>query len=717
MACIVRKEEKFAKVFPWKWILNSDRSFRLWTTPIILLIVSAISFGLYANKQGFYWDDWGIAWAGFFQGLMGLKATFSANDALRAYVDAALLSFFGINPFVWQILAILMRWLAAVTLWWLLRLVWPKYPRPVFMVTLLFLVYPGFSQQAIALTYYYLWFLLVILFSSLGLMLWAVRTTKYFWPAMIVALLLSALHLFLCQYFFGVELLRILFLWLVLGSIIPNPKKRLKHTLIYYAPFALVLMVFLFWRVFIFKFPGYQPYLLYSFQSSPLQGLIGLIKTMGQTIYTVSLQAWTKVIQIPNVDKGGSRFSTFYPWIIISCLIGLIFYQDRLAIQTPSQQEKPDRKYVWQFFGIGLMGILLAGIPYYLTKLPVRATFPEDRFTLAFALGVSFLLVFVIEMLLKPSYSITFVSVLVTLAVGLHFYTSFLYRNENEVQRIFLWQTTWRVPAFRENTLILSDDTTFPYTDDEGLSFALNWTYSPENHTNRLPYLFLNISSRLGAGKSLPSLEKDVPVNKNFILSAIFSGSTDKAVVIYFSPPSCLRILNPIYDADFVSLPVIWENSGKPTIQDVRFLPKNTRKALPLSNMDSILPDPGHAAKPPAFIFSNEPKHDWCYIFEKADLARQIGNWDEAARLGDEAAGNSFYPGDLSEYLVFIESYAHVQRWQDAQAYSEKVAGWAPDLRPALCGIWQRAELFENNTDSTRALISSVKRELYCLIP
>jgi hypothetical protein len=715
MACTDRNENRFARMLPLKWVQNSDRSFRLWTIPVVLFIVSVLSFGLYANQQGFYWDDWSFAWTRFFRGFEGLKELLSVTRPMRAYIDSALTPLFGVNPFAWHILAILMRWLAAVSLWWVLRQVWPTYVRPVFVVALLFLVYPGFSQQAIAMTYYYFWFLQVILFLSFGLMLRAAQVSKFSWAAMIIALLLSVLQLFSSEHFFGVELLRPVFLWVFLGSTIPDFKKRTGRTVQYYAPFVLLLVIFLCWRLFIFKFPGYQPTLLGSLQSSPLQGLLGLIKTVGHTMFTVSLQAWSQVFQIPVLTEGGRVFATLYPWILIICLVGLILYQERLTAQIPAQQEKRDRKYAWQFIVVGLIAILFAGIPYYFTNLPVWLTFPENRFTLPFALGVSLLLAPLLDLLPKPSYTIALVSAITALAIGLHFYSGYLYRNERDLQNTFLWQLTWRAPAFRQGTLLLSDDYTFQYTDDEGLTAALNWTYAPENHTAQLPYAYFIISGRLRG--ALPSLGEGVPVKKNYFW-ANFSGTTNQVIVTYFAPPSCLRVLDPIYDANIVSLPVAsWDIAGQPKIQEVRFLPQYTLEALPLANMDSILLEPQQAAKPPAFMFSSEPKHNWCYLFEKGDLARQAGDWETVASLGDEAIKQFYYPNDLSEYLVFIEAYTHLSRWQDAQVYSERVAGWAPVLTPSLCEIWHRAEQFEHISDHDRALVATVKQELRCPAP
>jgi hypothetical protein len=86
--------------------------------------------------------------------------------------------------------------------------------------------------------------------------------------------------------------------------------------------------------------------------------------------------------------------------------------------------------------------------------------------------------------------------------------------------------------------------------------------------------------------------------------------------------------------------------------------------------------------------FGKEPAHAWCYYFEKAELARQRGDWQTAAHLGDEAAAKGFTARDEMEKLVFIEAYAHVGRWDDALEIS---SGFHNDGKlPMLCNLWQR---------------------------
>jgi hypothetical protein len=185
-------------------------------------------------------------------------------------------------------------------------------------------------------------------------------------------------------------------------------------------------------------------------------------------------------------------------------------------------------------------------------------------------------------------------------------------------------------------------------------------------------------------------------------------------VISFNNPSSCLRVLNPAFDQDLIFLPVYKVKDGRITELDAHALPSLAARALPLSNMDQIITNPDQSAKPPAFILGPEPHTTWCYFFEKADLARQTGDWQEVARLGDEAFGSHYYPVDLSEYIVFIEAYARLGRWQDAEKLAHSVSEPAPVINPALCAIWNRTEQAGQLSENDRSQLTGLKQEFQC---
>jgi hypothetical protein len=152
----------------------------------------------------------------------------------------------------------------------------------------------------------------------------------------------------------------------------------------------------------------------------------------------------------------------------------------------------------------------------------------------------------------------------------------------------------------------------------------------------------------------------------------VFTGNTSQTVSFNYSPPGCLRLLDPNID------------SGN------RLLPEESmmREASRLSSSKWILVAP--TARMPE-IYGPEPAHGWCYYFERADLAAQSGNWSLVAELGDQAFRLNDYPNDPVERFVFIEGYAHEGNWARAKEIAVQSYKVSPNyVGPLLCKLLNR---------------------------
>ena len=118
--------------------------------PLVLLTLCLLAYGLLIPWLGFYWDDWSQVWTWHTQGAEGLVRLCSSDRPLQGYVLAALTRALGNSPLPWHILALVGRWLSAVALWLVLRVVWPKRAWEAAATAMLFAAYPGFTQQPIA---------------------------------------------------------------------------------------------------------------------------------------------------------------------------------------------------------------------------------------------------------------------------------------------------------------------------------------------------------------------------------------------------------------------------------------------------------------------------------------------------------------------------------------------------------------------------------------
>jgi hypothetical protein len=111
-----------------------------------------------------------------------------------------------------------------------------------------------------------------------------------------------------------------------------------------------------------------------------------------------------------------------------------------------------------------------------------------------------------------------------------------------------------------------------------------------------------------------------------------------------------------------------------------------------------------------------EPAHGWCYYFEKADLARQLGDWETVTQLGDVAFSLDDYPNDPVERFVFIEGYAHTTDWEKAVELSQASYKVSKNyVAPLLCKLWDRIERETKSTPEQKSTLVIVRSMFGCL--
>jgi hypothetical protein len=279
--------------------------------------------------------------------------------------------------------------------------------------------------------------------------------------------------------------------------------------------------------------------------------------------------------------------------------------------------------------------------------------------------------------------------------MGQQFYTANDFRRDWTRQQEIFWQMVWRMPGLEPGTAILTHELPLRYETDMGLTAPLNWIYAPGYDGGELPYALLYTRTRLDR-VSLPALEPEQPISFEY-RTVDFKGSTSQAVTILVSPNACLHVLDSVYAG------------GDTYERQPRFL----RDAIPLSDPSLIITD----AEPPEIpvsLFGKEPPHDWCYYFEKAELARQIGDWERVVSLGDEARAQGFFPGDALEWLPFIEGYVVTGDTKSAGELS--ILAYKDDSRPrkGLCYTWKRIQVNGKGQMEVETLASEMLKKFEC---
>jgi hypothetical protein len=194
---------------------------------------------------------------------------------------------------------------------------------------------------------------------------------------------------------------------------------------------------------------------------------------------------------------------------------------------------------------------------------------------------------------------------------------------------------------------------------------------------------FLNIDYK--PGKPITNKDRNL----------LFSGNTSDAIsLIHQGGNRCLQVLDTVY-------------TGQP------FYSSGQDQLINISNVSRIV-DNANAAPPNPDVFGSEPSHDWCYYFEKADLARQRQDWQTVLSLEKQAQKQNLAPKFGPEYIPFIEAHAQVGDWQTAYDLSLAVQKLTPLTEPLLCQNWDRlSKLVSANTN----IVNQVKQTFLCSTP
>lgn len=640
--------------------------------PIILLLFTLLAFAPLIPFLGFYWDAWPYLWQYHVFGPSGYPAFVVSDRPYSAFIFQILTYLFGTRAIYYHIFTLLCRWLSGWAFWWILQQVWSRNRIVNIYAAILFILYPGFLQQPIALPYCHHFSHMALFLFSVGAMLAALRDRKRSWLYTVLALI-AQLNIFSLEYFASLEFIRPFLMWFMLRDEIPDTKQRLKKTMRSWAPYLVLLAFFYYWRIFLFSFPTYEPKMLNELSQDFSTGIFNLMLQALKDLLTVTYGAYKNIFLFPKVSEVGYFAAYGYWGILCISLIITSFILIAVEVKEDGGQTQRDPKQGIAVFVIGLLSLLFAGVIFWITKLSVRIEFAWDRLTLAYMFGVALLIASLVFWLLRPKHlRIAFTASLVSLTIAFHFLNAMAFKHDWDTFKDFFWQLSWRVPDLKENTIIMT--TLFPlkYYSDNSLTAPLNWMYDPESKDDTLSYMFYFSDVRLKVGR-LTALEKDLPVEQ-WYRSFSFSGNSTDTVVIRYDPPGCLQVLD-----------VRYANAGIiPNLTDLE------AAQIPLSNLDRIITSSIDEKHPPIEIVGEEIEHGWCYYFEKADLARQTADWDVVLTLKDEADAAGFSPRNPSEWLPFFEAYLQTEQWDKAVDLIHASLAVDDKYTPGILFTWDR---------------------------
>ncbi len=462
--------------------------------------------------------------------------------------------------------------------------------------------------------------------------------------------------------------------------------QRLTQALKHWWPYLLVWIADATWLAYYYKSGAYISYDVTAVQSIP--PLADVARAFADALWKAGLYVWFQVLVLM------ARSISTPTSLLTLAIIAIAFVALTIYLLRSKAFESPNRGFAIPAAIIGLLGILFGRVPSLAAGLPLTLQSSYDRFMISMMLGASLFVVGLVELLvINLRAKIGIFALLIALAAGQQFFNANIFRRDWTRQQEIYWQMAWRMPALQPGTAVVTQQMPLDYETDFSMTAALNWIYAPQLRSAALPYALIYDEKRLGGGV-LPSLETGTIIRFPF-RTIEFTGSTSKMVAIYVPADGCLRVLDPtLGDAQTYS----------------KFSPSLT-EPIPLSN-PSLIRTNAPYPRLPAAVFGEEPKHDWCYLYEKAELARQEKNWNEVVALAAQASLGGFAPQDDFEWLPFIEGYARTGHIPSAEDLTHKAWDQDRKLHPGLCVLWKR--LKSDGPPDAQAAAASILGQYGC---
>lgn len=644
---------------------------------LLIFLIAALAYLPLAHLLGFYNDDWYLMYVGLSQGAARFMDVFAIDRPFRGYFVGWMFELLGTHALWYTYAAFLGRGLSAYGLFRLIRLAWPQEKNAASLAALLFIVYPGFLDQPNAIDFQsHQWSLVLAVFSILctlkALQPGLRSASRIFW--LTLAVVQQLLSLLLMEYYIGLEGLRLLLVWQVTATAPADRKPvHIRQALMHDLPNLLAALVFFIWRAFFFNSQrigtDVDTLLLNVAESPALRGLWIVVYQFKDILNTLIL-AWTEplyhlvfTMRLKNILLAFSlgAAASFLAWLLLAR------FQDLNRSEDPETQPPPKRageQMVW----IGLLSGLCALLPIHLgNRQVVFDSF--SRFTLTASLGAALVFAGIWSLLRSNRLKIWLPAALVGIAVMVHTANTLGYAENWKLVKDFWWQVSWRAPQIMPGTNLIASYADQGIAEDYFVWSPANLIYYPRlefQSPTKLPLTAATLDGRnlqaVLAGRKQDRIRRSIFSEADFANTLVLSMPTESA---------CVHIL----DGRSPEL----STQDRPEIFVVG----------PFSRLERIQAE-GAAHNPPETIFGSEPAHGWCYYYQKASLRRQQGDWEEVARLGDEAQQQNLRPLDWVEWMPFVEAYAYTGQ-------EEKVSQLAPILMDDLYLRYQTCHLFEQD--------------------
>lgn len=632
-------------------MLRRNIDIGIWSLPVLCFFLLVICYGFFTPWLGFYGDDWPKLYNLKVLGIDGIVDSQSSDRPLWGWVFGFFFYFIGDNAFGWQLFALITRWLSVFAFWSLIRRLWPKNLVDGAAVVLLFTVYPGIMQESRGFTYGIIWLQLALSFFSLELMIRTIRANRFRVGITSLSIIFGAISWNISEYFIGFEVLRPMILWMMISNAYNGLLPKIVSTIKHWFPYALAFGSYIIWRFSVFETNRTEVdpvFFLSEILENPVAQLVERLNNVLPDILETSFLVWPGVLSYDNLSI--TSRSTWLAWFAaLIVIIMTFFWLKGLCRKAPNSEfSKSVNRLSWPVTAVigGLVTIIFGMSPIWFSNIHYVSGYGASRYALPAIAGSSLIMVGLFRLVVSDCRRlVVLVSIFVGIGTVAHVKSANSYRQEWSDQGYFFWQLAWRAPALQTGAVIWLNTEIWRKRHPADYTYAmpLNLIYAPDHKSPDLMYWLLPLEEQLD---DLNALKQRDAVLDRRLRNLRFEGQLGKSIIVWHSPPHCLRILDST-------------STIPPEVSPLLEI------AAIYSKSDEVIRAYGEAGDSVSRIFGEEPEHDWCYFFQKAELASQKGNFQRVVELGDEAIQKGLTPTYTKEWLSFLQGYKALGREEE----------------------------------------------------
>lgn len=666
-----------------------------WFAAILFGLVCLATYGWMIPFVGFYGDDWGYIWL-LFKGA-GIDVFFQNNRENIPPIFKALSLILGYHPIAWQFYNLFLRWISAFLFWLILDKLWPKLKQFTILAAIFAIIYPGYRLSYVSVNMSIFFIVLSCFYLSIYLNLILSERRKNAWFLIPISLVLAYMNIALTEYFFFMEMVRPVILFIYLDKPAESLKLRLRNTLLAWWPFLILFSGAVIWRATSqSEINGfYTLKLLEDLKIAPFSTIFTQFKQMAQDIWTTAFQSWGNAL-LPFQWLKSQHLSSFFFFIPAIILSGLIFFL-LWQIGSRFKQDEKNPQTGWIWIGLGLVWSILSGWPVWLAELRIGVDFASTRFALPLIPGA---IIITVGILMLVSRFRRAQMVVISLLIGSSMIYQVLignaYRMDWIKQKHFYSQLFWRFEGIRPGSLFVLSQSPSSEGEENALSAEMSWFFSPGKDSTDLDYYGYFIPERFYHDNQQIFDGQHAPKGHHI---GAFTATLDQLVSIQTDSRNCLRVLYPEVDELNPHLTEL-------TRQMAKYSSPAAITGQPQVDTLTILTD----------MFGKEPIPDWCKLYQQADLLRQQNDWDGITRLAANLNPREYYQ-DWQKLSLFVEAYARMGQPDQAAELVQEMNSIPPKEQAVYCHLTSTWLTVLDPTGSFLEEINQGRNKLKCSTP